>query len=72
MTMHRLLLGLLDGYRYGISPFLGRACRFEPTCSEYATTAVERFGVMRGLWKAGFRLLKCHPFHAGGFDPVRE
>ncbi len=72
MTMRRLLMGLLDGYRYGISPFLGRACRFEPTCSEYATTAVERFGVMRGLWKAGFRLLKCHPFHAGGFDPVRE
>lgn len=70
--MRGLLLGLLAGYQYSISPFLGRACRFEPTCSEYATTAVERFGVMRGLWKAGLRLLKCHPFHAGGFDPVRE
>lgn len=67
-----IFLGLLAGYRYALSPFLGRACRFEPTCSEYASEAIERFGVTRGLWKASCRLIKCHPFHAGGFDPVRE
>ncbi|BCA55481.1 putative membrane protein insertion efficiency factor [Nitrospira sp. KM1] len=70
--MRALLLYGLAGYRYLISPFLGRACRFEPTCSEYASEAIERFGVGRGIWYACRRLLKCHPFHPGGCDPVKE
>ncbi len=70
--MRHLCLWLIVGYRYGISPFLGRNCRFEPSCSEYAAEAIGRFGVMRGLWLAGTRVLKCHPWHPGGFDPVKE
>jgi putative membrane protein insertion efficiency factor len=64
-------LTLLAGYRYWISPFLGSACRFDPTCSEYASTAISRYGVLRGLKLAACRLLKCHPFHPGGMDPVK-
>lgn len=70
--MRQLCLWLITGYRCGISPFLGRNCRFEPSCSEYAGEVIDRFGVLRGLWLAGFRLLRCHPFHPGGFDPVKE
>ncbi|MEK7235568.1 MAG: membrane protein insertion efficiency factor YidD [Nitrospirota bacterium] len=64
-------LALLAGYRYWISPFMGPACRFDPTCSEYASTAISRYGVLRGLKLAACRLLKCHPFHPGGMDPVK-
>jgi uncharacterized protein len=70
--MRTVCLTLLAWYRYWISPFLGPACRFEPTCSVYASTAIGRFGVLRGLWLSICRLLKCHPFHPGGFDPVKE
>ncbi|MBA5866523.1 MAG: membrane protein insertion efficiency factor YidD [Nitrospira sp. CR1.3] len=70
--MRSLCLYLLAGYRYWISPWLGPACRFEPTCSAYASTAIRRFGVLRGLQLAICRLLKCHPFHPGGFDPVKD
>ncbi|HEU4684135.1 MAG TPA: membrane protein insertion efficiency factor YidD [Nitrospira sp.] len=65
-------LSLLAAYRYCLSPWLGPACRFEPTCSLYASTAIERFGVVRGIALATCRLLKCHPFHPGGYDPVEE
>ncbi len=68
--MRQLCLLLIAGYRYGVSPILGRNCRFEPSCSEYAAEAIGRFGVLRGFWLAGFRVLRCHPFHPGGFDPV--
>ena len=68
--MRQWCLTLLAGYRYWISPFLGPACRFDPTCSEYASTAISRYGVLRGLKLAARRLLKCHPFHPGGMDPV--
>ncbi len=67
-----LCLGLLAGYRCLISPWLGPACRFEPTCSVYASLAINRFGVLRGLGLSACRLLKCHPFHPGGYDPVKE
>jgi putative membrane protein insertion efficiency factor len=59
-------------YRRAISPLLPPACRFHPTCSEYALTSVERFGVMRGGWLAAKRIGRCHPFNPGGYDPVPE
>ncbi len=62
---------LLTIYRAGVSPMLGPACRFYPTCSVYAQDAIERYGVLKGGLMAVRRLLKCHPFHPGGVDPVR-
>jgi len=70
--MKQLCLFLIAGYRYLLSPLLGPACRFQPTCSDYAGQAISRFGVVRGGGLALCRLLKCHPFHPGGFDPVQE
>jgi putative membrane protein insertion efficiency factor len=64
-----LLLFLIRVYRWTLSPFLGGACRFEPSCSRYASACIERFGAIRGSWLALKRLSKCHPFHAGGYDP---
>jgi uncharacterized protein len=66
----KLVTQLLRGYKWAISPMLRPACRFVPTCSEYAMEAVERYGVMRGGMKAVWRLLRCHPLSRGGFDPV--
>jgi putative membrane protein insertion efficiency factor len=60
---------VLDGYRLLVSPVLPPACRFAPTCSDYARQAVVRHGVGRGLWLALIRLVRCHPFHPGGYDP---
>lgn len=65
-----LVLLLLGGYRRLLSPVLGPACRFDPTCSVYATEAVRRFGVIKGGVLAIRRILRCHPFSAAGFDPV--
>jgi putative membrane protein insertion efficiency factor len=61
---------LIKAYRYGLSPLLGSHCRFHPSCSQYAETAVARFGVLRGGWLAVKRLARCHPWHEGGVDPV--
>jgi putative membrane protein insertion efficiency factor len=61
----------IQGYRLLISPWLGPACRFEPTCSAYACEAIDRFGVLKGGGLAAWRLLKCHPFHPGGYDPLK-
>jgi uncharacterized protein len=69
--MRTLCLYLIKGYRYFISPWSGPACRFEPTCSQYAMDAIAQYGTLHGLWLALIRLLKCHPFHPGGEDPVR-
>ncbi|MBC8166066.1 MAG: membrane protein insertion efficiency factor YidD [Bryobacteraceae bacterium] len=68
--MRELVTGTLRFYKRAISPFLPAVCRFRPTCSEYMTEAVERHGVSRGVSLGVLRLLRCHPFHAGGFDPV--
>lgn len=70
-TMPRLALaGLIRGYQLVISPAFPAACRFTPTCSQYALEAVRRYGVFKGSWLAARRLAKCHPFHEGGTDPV--
>lgn len=61
---------LIRVYQYGISPFLGRSCRFQPSCSEYAVESLQRHGVFRGLWLAVRRIGRCHPWHPGGYDPV--
>jgi len=67
ITLLRLLLSI---YRVLVSPFLGPCCRFAPSCSAYASEAVGRFGILRGGWMAVKRVLRCHPFHPGGWDPV--
>jgi hypothetical protein len=69
--MRYLCLWFIQGYRFMISPLLGPACRFEPTCSRYAMDAVNRYGTLYGLWLTVIRLMKCHPFHPGGEDPVK-
>jgi putative membrane protein insertion efficiency factor len=69
--MRELVAGLLRMYKRWISPLLPSACRFHPTCSEYMAQAVEQRGVWRGLWMGTRRLLRCHPLHQGGFDPVK-
>ncbi|OQA34136.1 MAG: putative membrane protein insertion efficiency factor [Betaproteobacteria bacterium ADurb.Bin341] len=68
--MKKLVLWLIHAYRYAISPLLGPSCRFFPTCSEYAAEAVRRYGVSHGGWLAIKRILRCHPWNSGGFDPV--
>ncbi len=69
--MKFLVLDILGLYKVFVSPFLAPACRFEPTCSEYARQSVERYGAVRGSWMAAKRLLRCQPFCKGGHDPVK-
>ena len=68
--LKKLFLLLIRFYQVGISPFIGPHCRFQPTCSQYAIIAINRYGVGKGTYLAVRRLLKCHPFHKGGYDPV--
>jgi len=65
-----LALSVLRIYKLMISPWIMPACRFTPTCSEYASDAVQQYGALRGSGKALKRLLRCHPFHRGGWDPA--
>jgi putative membrane protein insertion efficiency factor len=67
-----LFMGMIRGYQLVVSPLLGPRCRFYPTCSCYTHTAIERHGVMRGTWLGIRRILRCHPFAEGGYDPVPD
>ncbi|PKM47382.1 MAG: membrane protein insertion efficiency factor YidD [Firmicutes bacterium HGW-Firmicutes-8] len=69
--MKSLVIAVIQFYRKVISPLKPSACRFYPTCSEYAVQAVQKYGVIRGVIKALGRILRCHPFNPGGFDPVQ-
>jgi putative membrane protein insertion efficiency factor len=68
--MRSFLIVLIRGYQYLISPLLGHHCRFVPSCSRYAAEAIAAHGARRGLWLALKRISRCHPWHAGGYDPV--
>jgi putative membrane protein insertion efficiency factor len=68
--MRQLLIAMVRGYQVAISPILGPSCRYFPTCSTYAIEALQRHGAWRGSWLAIRRILRCHPFRPGGYDPV--
>ncbi len=70
--MRTLLIGLIEIYRYGLSPLLGSSCRFYPSCSCYAQQSIERHGALRGLVLAVRRIARCHPWNPGGYDPVPD
>mgnify|MGYP005857775485 FL=1 len=68
--MKRLLIALVKFYRRYISPLKPPCCRYTPTCSQYALEAIEKYGALKGGWLAFRRILRCNPFHKGGYDPV--
>jgi len=74
VTLQRLprlaVMALIRGYQLTLSHLVFTQCRFEPSCSRYTYEAVERYGALKGSWLGVRRILKCHPFHAGGYDPV--
>jgi len=72
LSLRRILLWSIHAYQLAVSPWLGPCCRFHPSCSCYAHTAIERYGAWRGTWLGLRRLLRCHPFTEGGYDPVPE
>ncbi|HUK55114.1 MAG TPA: membrane protein insertion efficiency factor YidD [Nitrospiria bacterium] len=69
--MKHVLIGMIKCYKWTVSPFLPRACRFTPTCSCYAMESLQRHGMVKGLLYTVVRILKCQPFHPGGYDPVK-
>lgn len=69
--MKAVLIFFIRAYKMVISPLLPPSCRFTPTCSEYAMQAIQKYGALRGVYLGARRLLRCHPFHPGGYDPVR-
>ncbi|MBF0456567.1 MAG: membrane protein insertion efficiency factor YidD [Nitrospirae bacterium] len=71
VEMKRIIIFAIWLYKAAVSPFLPQSCRFAPSCSEYAAAAVEKYGVMKGTGMAVKRLLRCHPFSEGGYDPVK-
>jgi putative membrane protein insertion efficiency factor len=68
----RVCLFLIQIYWWTLSPIIGSVCRFQPTCSRYTATAIQRFGAAQGPWLGVKRICRCHPFHPGGFDPPPE
>lgn len=70
--MKKILMYLIKFYQKAISPLTPPSCRFYPTCSHYGLEAIEKHGAIKGMWLAILRILKCHPFHKGGFDPVPD
>jgi putative membrane protein insertion efficiency factor len=72
VSIRQIFMWMIRGYQLAISPMLGPRCRFYPSCSCYTHTAIERYGVWRGLWLGARRLLRCHPFAEGGYDPVPD
>ena len=70
--MKRVLIALVKFYRKAISPWRPPCCRYIPTCSQYAVTAIERYGAWKGGWMALWRILRCNPLSKGGYDPVPE
>ncbi|MBO4298509.1 MAG: membrane protein insertion efficiency factor YidD [Clostridia bacterium] len=66
----KVMLGMIRFYRGAISPYTPAACRYTPTCSAYAQEAIEKYGARKGGYLAAKRILRCHPFHPGGYDPV--
>jgi uncharacterized protein len=71
-TLRQILLWIIRAYQLLVSPWLGPRCRFYPSCSCYAHTAIERYGAVQGAWLGLRRLLRCHPFNDGGYDPVPD
>ncbi len=69
--MKRVFILLIVFYRNFLSPLKPPSCRYIPTCSEYALIAIEKYGALRGGWMAFKRIMRCHPFHKGGYDPVK-
>lgn len=68
--LQKLFLGLIQIYQYCFSPLFGNRCRFYPSCSNYAKAAIKQYGAIKGVWLAIKRIMRCHPFQAGGYDPV--
>ena len=67
-----ILIKFIKGYRYFISPLLGHSCRYLPTCSEYSIDALKEFGLVKGIFLSVKRVLSCHPWGKGGFDPIKK
>ena len=72
MVLRRIAILPIRAYQLLLSPMVGQRCKYYPSCSEYAAQAIQRYGILRGLVLAGWRLLRCNPWSRGGFDPVEE